>query len=99
MFHGALYVANSAFNNLGFPLLATAFNWGKATLGTIPFAMAGARSAARRRAAGAGRRRGAVRPRLDGCGLLGGGKAYAKSAAGWTFILNARQFPLLPGML
>ena len=63
MFHGALFVANSAFNNLGFPLLATAFNWGKATLGTIPFALA--RRATRRpgrRAAGAGRRRGAVRP-------------------------------------
>ena len=51
------------------------------------------------RACRPGGRRGAVRHRLDGCGLLGGGKAYAKSAAGWTFILNARQFPLLPGML
>jgi putative MATE family efflux protein len=43
VFHGALFVANAAFNNLGFPLLATAFNWGKATLGTIPFALVGAR--------------------------------------------------------
>jgi putative MATE family efflux protein len=43
LFHGALFVANAAFNNLGFPLLSTAFNWGKATLGTIPFAMAGAK--------------------------------------------------------
>ncbi len=42
IFHGALYVANSAFNNLGAPLLATGFNWAKATIGTIPFAMAGA---------------------------------------------------------
>ncbi|MCP8939200.1 MATE family efflux transporter [Alsobacter sp. SYSU M60028] len=40
--HGSLYVANAAFNNLGAPLLATGFNWGKATLGTIPFALAGA---------------------------------------------------------
>lgn len=38
-----LFVANTAFNNLGFPLLATAFNWGRATLGTIPFATLGAR--------------------------------------------------------
>jgi len=38
LFTGALYVANAAFNNLGFPLLSTAFNWGRATLGTIPFA-------------------------------------------------------------
>ncbi len=44
-FHGALFVANSAFNNLGAPIMATAFNWGKATLGTIPFAWYGARTA------------------------------------------------------
>jgi MatE len=38
LFTGALYVANAAFNNLGFPLLSTMFNWARATLGTIPFA-------------------------------------------------------------
>jgi Na+-driven multidrug efflux pump len=38
LFTGALFVANAAFNNLGFPLLSTVFNWGRATLGTIPFA-------------------------------------------------------------
>ena len=37
-----LYVANAAFNNLGFPLLSTVFNWGRATLGTIPFVIYGA---------------------------------------------------------
>ena len=42
LFTGALYVANAAFNNLGFPLFSTAFNWGRATLGTIPFAAWGA---------------------------------------------------------
>jgi Na+-driven multidrug efflux pump len=36
LFTGALYVANASFNNLGFPLLSTLFNWGRATLGTIP---------------------------------------------------------------
>jgi putative MATE family efflux protein len=41
-FAGAQFVANAAFNNLGHPKLSTLFNWGKATLGTIPFAMAGA---------------------------------------------------------
>lgn len=40
---GALFVANAAFNNLGFPLLSTAFNWGRATLGTIPFVLIGMR--------------------------------------------------------
>jgi Na+-driven multidrug efflux pump len=41
LFLGALFVANAAFNNLGFPILATVFNWGRATLGTIPFVYAG----------------------------------------------------------
>ena len=42
VFLGLLYVANAAFNNLGFPLLSTLFNWGRATLGTIPFVLYGA---------------------------------------------------------
>lgn len=41
-FAGAQFVANAAFNNLGRAKLSTWFNWGKATLGTIPFALAGA---------------------------------------------------------
>jgi len=41
IFHGALFVANASFNNLGAPALATAFNWGKSTIGTIPFALVG----------------------------------------------------------
>jgi Na+-driven multidrug efflux pump len=42
LFTGALFVANAAFNNLGYPVLATVFNWGRATLGTIPFVAYGA---------------------------------------------------------
>ncbi|MEE9315276.1 MAG: MATE family efflux transporter [Rhizobiaceae bacterium] len=41
LFNGALFVANASFNNLGFPLYATFFNWGRATLGVIPFVMIG----------------------------------------------------------
>jgi len=41
LFTGCLFVANTSFNNLNQPLLATAFNWGRATLGTIPFVMIG----------------------------------------------------------
>ena len=41
VFNGALFVANAAFNNLGFALYATAFNWGRATLGIIPFVWIG----------------------------------------------------------
>ncbi len=37
IFNGALFVANAAFNNLGFPIYSTVFNWGRATLGIIPF--------------------------------------------------------------
>ena len=43
LFLACLFVANTAFNNLGFPLLTMAFNWGRATLGTIPFVTFGAR--------------------------------------------------------
>jgi len=39
---GLLFCANAAFNNLGFPLRATAINWGRATFGTLPFALLGA---------------------------------------------------------
>jgi len=42
LFNGLLFVANASFNNLGFPLMSTGFNWAKATVGTVPFALAGA---------------------------------------------------------
>ncbi len=41
LFQAGLFVANAAFNNLGYPLLSTFFNWGRATLGTIPFVWIG----------------------------------------------------------
>ena len=41
VFVGCLFVANAAFNNLDRPLLSTLFNWGRATLGTLPFVAAG----------------------------------------------------------
>ncbi len=43
LFNGLLFVSNAAFNNLGFPLLSTAFNWGRSTLGVIPFCWLGSR--------------------------------------------------------
>jgi putative MATE family efflux protein len=39
---GWLFVANAGFNNLGFPTWSTVFNWGRATVGTIPFVYFGA---------------------------------------------------------
>lgn len=41
LFNAALFVTNAAFNNLGYPLYSTLFNWGRATLGTIPFTWVG----------------------------------------------------------
>ncbi len=40
-FAGAQFVSNAACNNLGKASHSTAFNWAKATVGTIPFAMVG----------------------------------------------------------
>ena len=45
VFITCLFVANTAFNNLGFALMAMLFNWGRATLGTIPFVILGAQLA------------------------------------------------------
>jgi Na+-driven multidrug efflux pump len=41
-FTGAQFVAQAAFNNLGKPHWSTMTNWGRASLGTIPFVHAGA---------------------------------------------------------
>ena len=41
IFTAALFVSNAAFNNLGRPFYATMLNWGRATLGTIPFVYVG----------------------------------------------------------
>ncbi len=36
-FNGLIFVSNAAFNNLGHPFYSTLINWGRHTLGTIPF--------------------------------------------------------------
>jgi len=36
IFNGVLFIANAAFNNLGYPTTSTIMNIGKATIGTIP---------------------------------------------------------------
>ena len=41
MFNGALFVANAAFNNLGYALYSTVLNWGRSTIGVIPFVWLG----------------------------------------------------------
>lgn len=42
IFNGAIFVCNASFNNLGHPLYSTGVNWGRHTLGTVPFVWAGA---------------------------------------------------------
>ena len=41
-FNGVIFVCNAAFNNLGHPFYSTWVNWGRHTLGTIPFVWLGA---------------------------------------------------------
>ena len=41
-FNGVIFVGNAAFNNLGHPFYSTWINWGRHTLGTVPFVMFGA---------------------------------------------------------
>jgi len=40
-FNGVIFVSNAAFNNMGHPFWSTLVNWGRHTLGTIPFVIAG----------------------------------------------------------
>jgi putative MATE family efflux protein len=42
IFHGFTYITNALFNNLGVAHLATIMNFGRATLGTVPFIAVGA---------------------------------------------------------
>jgi putative MATE family efflux protein len=42
VFNGAHFVTNATFNNLGYPIWSTLTNWGKATVGTVPFVWLGA---------------------------------------------------------
>jgi Na+-driven multidrug efflux pump len=42
IFNGFLFTANAAFNNLGFPIYSTVFNWLRATVGVVPLGFLGA---------------------------------------------------------
>ena len=41
VFMGGLFIANAAFNTLGRPRTSMVLNWARATIGTIPFVLAG----------------------------------------------------------
>jgi putative MATE family efflux protein len=75
VFLACLFIANTAFNNLGFPMLSMTFNWGRATLGTIPFVTLGARF-------------GGVKGGLIGVAL--GCAVFGLVAVGWAYITTRR---------
>lgn len=41
-FNGVIFVTNAGFNNLGHPFRSTMVNWGRQTVGTVPFVILGA---------------------------------------------------------
>jgi Na+-driven multidrug efflux pump len=96
-FAGGLFVANASFNNLGHPLLSTAFNWGRATLGTIPFAWWGSHHGAAGRADRPGRGLVDLRVAGGGGGVPAGREAGAAGGARWgdACARGAAQAPVL----
>jgi Na+-driven multidrug efflux pump len=75
VFITCLFVANTAFNNLGFPYMVLLFNWARATLGTIPFVTYGAKW-------------GGVPGAL--AGLISGSAIFSLSAVAVAYFLVAR---------
>ncbi len=43
IFNGVIFIGNAAYNNLGHPFYSTWVNWGRNTLGIIPFVYLGSR--------------------------------------------------------
>lgn len=43
IFNGIIFVGNASYNNLGRPFYSTWVNWGRNTIGTVPFVYFGAR--------------------------------------------------------
>ncbi|MDR3461213.1 MAG: MATE family efflux transporter [Beijerinckiaceae bacterium] len=74
-FLGAIFVANAAFNNLGAPYLSTVFNWGRATLGTIPFVTIGAAR---------------FGPEGSYAGIIAGAALFGVAAVGAAYVVIAR---------
>ncbi|MWB79658.1 MATE family efflux transporter [Pseudooceanicola sp. 216_PA32_1] len=42
VFNGVIFIANASYNNLGHPFYSTWVNWGRNTLGVVPFVAVGA---------------------------------------------------------
>ena len=81
VFLTCIFVGNAAYNNLGYPLLATAFNWGRATLGTMPFAALGA---------GWGGIPGAIAGLIAGTAIFGVGSVFVALRIAGDLAKNAK---------
>lgn len=75
LFLGMIFVANAAFNNLGWPVLSAVLNWSRATLGTIPFVTVGAAYGG---------------PRGGYLSLIGGAVVFGCLAVGVSYVLVGR---------
>jgi putative MATE family efflux protein len=75
LFLGGIFVANAAFNNLEFPVLSTLFNWGRATLGSMPFVTIGAAH---------------YGPEGGFIGLIAGAALFGAGAVAAAFFVTAR---------
>lgn len=74
-FLGGIFVANASFNNLGFPILSTLFNWGRATAGTVPFVTLGATH---------------FGPKGGYIGLIAGAAVFGAAAVATAYFVTAR---------
>jgi putative MATE family efflux protein len=74
-FLGGIFVANAAFNNLNAPYMSTIFNWGRATLGTIPFVTFGAAH---------------FGPEGGYAGIIAGAALFGVAAIGAAYLVIAR---------
>ena len=75
LFLGGVFVANAAYNNLGRPVLSAVFNWGRATLGTIPFVTLGAAHGG---------------PRGGFIGMIGGAAVFGCAAVAVSYLVVGR---------
>jgi putative MATE family efflux protein len=74
-FLGGIFVSNAAFNNLNAPYMSTVFNWGRATIGTIPLVTYGAAH---------------FGPEGGYTGIIAGAGLFGTAAMGFAYIVVSR---------
>ncbi|WP_368669905.1 MATE family efflux transporter, partial [Beijerinckia sp. L45] len=81
-FLGGIFVANAAYNNLGAPFMSAVFNWGRATLGTMPFVTIGAAQ---------------YGPEGGFIGMIAGAALFGTLAVGGAYVVIARLSKRISG--